>query len=42
MNTSTIVQKLWNYCNVPRDDGMSYCDYVEQLTYPKNGRTPET
>lgn len=33
MNTSTIVQKLWNYCNVLRDDGMSYGDYVEQLTY---------
>jgi type I restriction enzyme M protein len=29
MNTSTIVQKLWNYCNVLRDDGMSYGDYVE-------------
>ena len=27
MNTSTIVQKLWNYCNVLRDDGMSYGDY---------------
>jgi hypothetical protein len=33
MNTSTRVQKLWNYCNVLRDDGMSYGDYVEQLTY---------
>ena len=33
MNPSTIVQKLWNYCNVLRDDGMSYGDYVEQLTY---------
>ena len=32
MNTSSIVQKLWNYCNVLRDDGMSYGDYVEQLT----------
>jgi type I restriction enzyme M protein len=30
---SDIVQKLWNYCNVLRDDGMSYGDYVEQLTY---------
>ena len=30
---SQIVQKLWNYCNVLRDDGMSYGDYVEQLTY---------
>ncbi|MDO9128344.1 MAG: class I SAM-dependent DNA methyltransferase [Anaerolineales bacterium] len=29
----TIVQRLWNYCNVLRDDGMSYGDYVEQLTY---------
>ena len=33
MNTTAIVQKLWNYCNVLRDDGMSYGDYVEQLTY---------
>jgi len=33
MNTSAIVQKLWNYCNVLRDDGMSYGDYVEQLTF---------
>ena len=27
-----IVSKLWNYCNVLRDDGLSYGDYVEQLT----------
>ncbi|MCX7172159.1 MAG: class I SAM-dependent DNA methyltransferase [Proteobacteria bacterium] len=33
MNAATLVQKLWNYCNVLRDDGMSYGDYVEQLTY---------
>src|SRR4030067_3115726 len=33
MNTSSIVQKLWNYCNVLRDDGLSYGDSVEQLTY---------
>src|SRR5258708_13442332 len=32
-NTQYIVQKLWNYCNLLRDDGMSYGDYVEQLTY---------
>jgi len=32
LTTSAIVQKLWNYCNVLRDDGMSYGDYVEQLT----------
>ena len=30
---SSIVQRLWNYCNVLRDDGVSYGDYVEQLTY---------
>jgi len=28
-----VVQRLWNYCNVLRDDGVSYGDYVEQLTY---------
>lgn len=28
-----LVQKLWNYCNILRDDGMSYGDYVEQLTF---------
>ena len=27
------ITKRWNYCNVLRDDGMSYGDYVEQLTY---------
>jgi type I restriction enzyme M protein len=28
-----IVRKLWNYCDILRDDGLSYGDYVEQLTY---------
>ena len=28
-----IVQKLWNYCSVLRDDGLSYQDYIEQLTF---------
>ena len=32
MNTQ-LVQKLWNYCNILRDDGLSYGDYVEQLTF---------
>ncbi len=31
--SSTLVQRLWNYCNLLRDDGLSYGDYVEQLTY---------
>ncbi len=30
---SAIVQCVWNYCNVQRDDGVSYGDYLEQLTY---------
>ncbi len=33
MTSSTLIQKLWNYCQVLRDDGLSYLDYVEQLTY---------
>ncbi len=32
-NPQQLVQKLWNYCNILRDDGLSYGDYVEQLTY---------
>ena len=32
-NSASIVQKLWSYCNVLRDDGLSYGDYVEQLTF---------
>jgi len=31
--SSAIVQKMWNYCDVLRDEGVSYGDYVEQLTY---------
>jgi type I restriction enzyme M protein len=33
MTSNGLVQRLWNYCNVLRDDGLSYGDYVEQLTY---------
>jgi type I restriction enzyme M protein len=32
MNRATIVQKLWNYCNILRGDGLSCIDYVEQRT----------
>ncbi|WP_329562100.1 type I restriction-modification system subunit M [Kitasatospora sp. NBC_01266] len=31
--TRQLVAKLWNYCDVLRDDGVSAIDYVEQLTY---------
>jgi type I restriction-modification system DNA methylase subunit len=30
---SNLVSKVWNYCNLLRDDGVSYGDYVEQLTF---------
>lgn len=33
MNSSTIISKVWNFCNTLRDDGVSYGDYLEQLTY---------
>ena len=33
MSSNGLVQRLWNYCNVLRDDGLSYGDYLEQLTY---------
>jgi type I restriction enzyme M protein len=31
--TQHIVSKLWSYCDLLRDDGLSYGDYLEQLTY---------
>lgn len=31
--TREIVAKLWNLCNVLRDDGITYTDYVTELTY---------
>ena len=33
MNTSPIVSKVWSFCTTLRDDGVSYGDYLEQLTY---------
>ena len=33
MSSREIVQRLWSYCSILRDDGLSYPDYVEQLTY---------
>ncbi|MDQ2998474.1 MAG: N-6 DNA methylase, partial [Chloroflexota bacterium] len=31
--TRDIVAKLWNLCNVLRDDGITYSDYVTELTF---------
>ena len=31
--TSAFVSKVWGMCNPLRDDGVSYGDYLEQLTY---------
>lgn len=34
MSTTTdIVAKLWNLCNVLKDDGVTYTEYVKELTY---------
>lgn len=33
MTSENLVQKVWNYCNILRDDGLSYGDYLEQITY---------
>jgi type I restriction enzyme M protein len=33
MTSTGIVRKLWSYCDLLRDDGLSYGDYVEQLTF---------
>ncbi len=32
-STRDIVQKLWNLCHVLRDDGITYQDYVSELTW---------
>lgn len=33
MTNAEIVSKLWNLCNVLRDDGITYHQYVTELTY---------
>lgn len=32
-STRDIVTKLWNLCNILRDDGITYNEYVTELTY---------
>ena len=31
--TASIVSRVWSFCTTLRDDGVSYGDYLEQLTY---------
>jgi type I restriction enzyme M protein len=33
LDKDQIVSKIWNLCSVLRDDGVSYSDYLEQITY---------
>jgi type I restriction enzyme M protein len=33
MTQSTLINKVWNFAGVLRDDGVSYGDYLEQITY---------
>ncbi|MYB06603.1 MAG: SAM-dependent DNA methyltransferase [Gemmatimonadetes bacterium] len=33
MTTAPIVSKVWSFCTILKDDGVSYGDYLEQLTY---------
>ncbi len=32
-NEANIISKVWSFANILRDDGVSYGDYLEQLTY---------
>ena len=32
-NESNLISKVWNFANILRDDGVSYGDYLEQITY---------
>ena len=33
MNSESIVQKIWDLCHVLRGDGVSYHEYISELTY---------
>jgi type I restriction enzyme M protein len=32
-NSSSVISKVWSFCNTLRDDGVGYGDYLEQLTF---------
>ena len=40
LSAKQLVDRLWNYCNVLRDDGVSTIEYVEQLTSCCSSRWP--
>lgn len=33
MNTATLLQKVWNFCQTLHDSGVGYGDFLKQLTY---------
>ncbi len=33
MSTNTLVARIWSFCDTLRDDGITYGDYIEQITY---------
>ena len=33
METNQLVDKIWRFCDTLRDDGVTYGDYLEQITY---------
>lgn len=33
MSSANLVAKIWSFCDTLRDDGVSYVDYLEQITY---------
>lgn len=33
MSTQDLISKLWNLCHVLRDDGITYHEYLNELTY---------
>ncbi len=40
MTNEQLVSKVWNYAHVLRDQGISYGDYIEQITYLLFVNTP--
>ena len=33
MTASALIQRVWNYAHIFRDDGLAFMDYTEQITY---------